>query len=622
MSESSITRRDFLNGLAVGVGGAWTLPHWAHHLDAQDAPYPPALTGLRGAHAGSFEALHRLRDGNFWATAPATTDSGESYDVVIVGAGISGLSAAHFIRAARPNARILLLDNHDDFGGHAKRNEFTIDGRTRVGYGGTQSIDSPKPYSAVARGLLRDLDIDVSRWATDSNPTLYQSLRASTFFDQGHYGRDVLVPRTSRRLDRTFLEAAPLSDTVRRDIERLYTNAPHPWPGSPEIATRRRLARMSYADFLRVVRTVDPGVLPLFQRTPHDLFGLGIDAVSAQDAHGLGLPGFGGMGLGAAPGPGQNHDAMRDPAAEAFYYHFPDGGATLARLLVRRLIPAALPGKSVDDSIHARVDYDRLDRRDTPVRLRLSSPVLRVRSVGAGASERVEVTYARDTTLHTVRADRVIMACWHSMIPYLCPELPAMQRTALSFAVKVPLVYTSVLLRNWESFRTLGVRSINSLNGWHASTSLDIPVTRGGYRPSRQPGGPMVVHASRAACRPGLAARDQHRAGRAELLSTPFATIEATIRSEMQSMLGPGGFDAARDILGITVNRWPHGYSYQYNSLFDDFWFNGTETPCEVARRPFGRITIANADAGAYAYLDGAIDQARRAVDEMLSASS
>jgi spermidine dehydrogenase len=611
-----MTRRDFLNGVAIGVGGAWTLPRWAETLLQDSATYPPARTGMRGSHDGSFEALHQLRDGAFWSSAPVPIDSGETYDVIIVGAGISGLAAAHFLRAARPNARILLLDNHDDFGGHAKRNEFTIDGDTRIGYGGTQSIDSPRPYSDTARELLDDLSIDPGEWAQDSAASIYSGLRPATFFDREHYGKDVLVPRRSQQFDETFLRAAPLTEDAKRDLARLYRNAPHPWPGSSELATRRRLARMSYLDFLRVVRTVDPSVLPLFQNAPHGLFGVGIDAVSAQDAHGIGLPGFGGMELSAKNGPGQNYDAMYSEEKEDFYYHFPDGGATLARLLVRRLIPAALPGRSVNDSIQARVRYDRLDERGAPVRLRLNSPVLRVRSNGPS---QIEVTYATGTTLTSTRASHVIMACWHSMIPYLCPELPETQRAALSFAVKVPIVYTSVLLKNWGAFQKLGVRSINAINGWHANTSLDIAVARGGYEPSRRPSDPMVLHLTRAACRPGLSARDQHRAGRGELLTTSFATIEQSIREELQAMLGPGDFDADRDIRGITVNRWPHGYAYQYNSLFDDFWFNGGETPCEVARKPFGRITIANSDAGAYAYMDGAIDQAKRAVDELLS---
>ncbi|MCU0646397.1 MAG: NAD(P)-binding protein [Gemmatimonadaceae bacterium] len=620
--RDGISRRDFLNGVAVGVGGALHLPRWLDTARAPDAPYPPAQTGMRGAHEGAFEALHALRDGQFWRAAPPVTETGERYDVVIVGAGLSGLAAAHYVRAARPRARILLLDNHDDFGGHAKRNEFTVGDRTLVTYGGTQSIDSPRRYSRVAMAMLDTLGVDVSRWPRDHDAALFEryGLRQATFFDRATFGRDALIAGRRRTPDRAFLDAAPLSATVRRDIERLTTTTQDPWPTLSPQDARARLATMSYRDFLLRVREVDDGVLPLYQTATHGLYGAGIDAVPAQDAHGLELPGFGGMRLGPGPGPGQNYDSIRDPGADDFYYHFPDGNATLARLLVRRLIPAAVPGTTVADSITARVRYDRLDRANAAVRLRLSAPVLRVRHVGAEPTRHVEVTYARGSRLESVRADRVVLACWHSVIPYICPELPEAQRTALDFATKVPLVYTNVLLRNWNAFVTAGVRTVIAPSGWHSYLALDQPVSRGRYTSSASPDAPIVVCCSRSPCRPGLPIREQHRVGRAELLATPFATIERTLRAEFDAMFGPSGFDASRDILAITVNRWPHGYSYQYNSLYDDFWRRGETTPCERARVPFGRITIANADAGAYAYTDGAFDQARRAVDELLSA--
>ena len=127
-----------------------------------------------------------------------------------------------------------------------------------------------------------------------------------------------------------------------------------------------------------------------------------------------------------------------------------------------------------------------------------------------------------------------------------------------------------------------------------------------------------MLHLSKAPCKPGLGAREQHHAGRVELLSTPFETIERRIREQLARTLSDGGFDPADDILAITVNRWPHGYAYQYNSLSDPFWLEGGELPCVVARQRFGRIAIANADAAAYAYTDAAIEQAHRAVQEIL----
>jgi spermidine dehydrogenase len=617
----TITRRDFLNGVAIGLGalGANQLGG-LDALFAQGAAYPPALTGLRGSHAGSFEALHSMRNDGFWKAAPSPQDTREEYDLVVIGAGISGLAAAHFFRKARPDARILILDNHDDFGGHAKRNEFTHNGRTYIGYGGTQSIDSPAPYSAVAKGLISELGIDVASYGKALDAGLYKSLslRPASFFDKETFGADRLVVGDPR--EEAFLAAAPFTDAVKRDLKRLATERFDPLPGLGSREKKARLARMSYADFLTKEWKLDPGVLWLYQTRTHGLFGAGIDAVPAQDAFGLGLPGFAGMGLEAGPGPGQNYDAIRSEEAENYYFHFPDGNASVARSLVRRLIPDAIPGSTAADLVTARADYSKLDRAGASVRLRLSSSVVRVRHVPpAGASTKVDVAYLQGKELKTVTGRAAVLACWHTVIPAICPELPAAQKTALDFAIKVPLVYTNVFIRSWTAFQKLGVQRISTPGLWHTSVGLDFPVTVGSYTHQTNPAEPIVLHLSKAACKPGLPIREQHRAGRRELLATSFETIERSIRDQLGRTLGGGGFDPARDILGITVNRWPHGYAYQYNSLSEDFWLNGGEQPCAVARRPHGRIAIANSDSAAYAYTDAAIDHGHRAVQELLS---
>jgi len=632
--DRRITRRDFLDGVAIAIGGAMAGPRALHAASvraaASQAPggpaarsggYPPALTGLRGSHVGSFEALHALKDGRFWQHAKAPVPTHEEYDLIVVGAGISGLAAAHEFRKRRPDATVLILDNHDDFGGHAKRNEFTYAGETHIGYGGTQSIDSPAPYSPVARALLTELGIDVGGYATVVERGLYPSLglKPGFFFDAATFGADKLVAGNVRTADRAALAETPLSDAARRDLERLVAGKFDPFPDLSQAEKKARLARMSYADFLTGVWKVDPTVAALFQKSTHPLFGAGIDVVPAQDAFGLGLPGFQGMGLDDVPGPGQNYDSRKSTENEPFYFHFPDGNASVARLLVRALIPAAMPGSTAQDVVTARADYARLDEPGSPVHIRLSSPVMRVRHLGTPANaKRVEVAYVDKDTLRSVTGRAVILACWHQVIPFICPELPTAQKEAMAFETKVPLVYTNVLIRDWTAFERLGVSSIATPGLWHDSVSLDMPVSIGSYHHPRAPSQPIVLHLGRALAKPGLPIRQQHLAGRAEIYATSFETIERNVRSDLRRVLGAGGFDPARDIAGLTVNRWPHGYAYQYNSLFDDFWLNGGEQPCEVARRPFGRLAIANADAGAYSYTDAAIDHGHRAVHEIL----
>jgi spermidine dehydrogenase len=323
--------------------------------------------------------------------------------------------------------------------------------------------------------------------------------------------------------------------------------------------------------------------------------------------------------LDPSAGPGQNRDAIRSDEAERYFYHFPDGNSSIARLLVKKLIPDAVPATNATDIVLARTNFAALDRKDNNTRIRLNSTVVRVAHTGeATTAKSVDVAYMRRGQLQSVRAKNCVLACWHVMIPYICAELPKAQKAALSFAVKVPLVYTNVLLRNWKSFEKLGVSAVYAPGSFHSEMNLDLPVSLGDYRCSRRPSEPIVVHMQRVPTQAGLPSRDQHRAGRLDLYNTTFETFERNIRDQMARTLGPGGFDPARDIAAITVNRWPHGYAYEYNSLWDPFWLNGGEQPCVAARQPYGRITIANSDAGAYAYTDGAIDQAHRAVTELL----
>jgi spermidine dehydrogenase len=234
----------------------------------------------------------------------------------------------------------------------------------------------------------------------------------------------------------------------------------------------------------------------------------------------------------------------------------------------------------------------------------------------------VLIGYRQAGRLHRVAGRQAVLACFHAMIPYLVPDLPAPQRAALARNVRTPLVYTNVILRNWHPWIALGAHSISAPMSFHCHVKLDFPVSLGGYRAPRNPSEPIAVHMVHVPGAPnrGLDAREQFRIGRQSLLGMTFADFEERIRDELDRMLGPGGFASGRDIAAITVNRWAHGYAYEYSALWDPEWPDGMR-PCDIARKPFGRIAIANSDAGAYAYTDGAIDQAYRAVRELLASS-
>ena len=593
----SITRRDFLNGVAITIA-AGVAPikllqaaEGGTALAEKTLVYPPALTGLRGNHPGSFEPAHSIaRDGKQYDFANIPLEG--EYDLVIVGAGISGLAAACFYQQLLgADKKILLLDNHDDFGGHAKRNEFTTPDGLRLGYGGSESLQSPRSvYSPVALGLLKALEVNIDELAKGFQQTFYPDLGLSrgVYFDEKHFGVNKVVSgdlghnvaddiprdRLNGRPLAQFIGDFPLDESDKAALLALHEEKTDYLSGMTQAEKDLWMTRNSYTTFLRDKVGLSERAITYFQQRTNDFQAVGIDATACADARLCALPGFGGMNL--TPLDAEEQAELDDP----YIFHFPDGNAGLTRLMVRKLIPQVAPGHTMQDVVLAKFDYSKLDLPEHKVQLRLGSTALQAKKV---------------------------------------PEMPEPQKEALRQNVKAPLVYTKVVIKNWQSFVKLGVHEVYSPAAPYSRVKLDYPVNLGGYEHPKNPDQPMCLHMVYVPTLPGsgLSAREQSRKGRAMILGMPFEQHEQMIREQLQGMLGGAGFNHEQDILAITVNRWSHGYSYITNTLFDD------EEQCdkwiELGRQPVGNITIANSDSDWSPYAHSAIDQAWRAVNELVA---
>jgi spermidine dehydrogenase len=617
MIGDGITRREFIDGFACTVVAGVAAPGLSR---AQDRPalYPPGRTGYVGSRPADFAVAHGVRDGRRYSLDAQPI--AEHYDVVVIGAGIGGLASAHYLRKLKPAARILILDNHDEFGGHARRNEFHVDGRLLLGYGGSESMDSPKMrWTHVARDCVASLGVTLDRFEQAFHANLYPGMGLSSglFFPREIYGVDRLVTgdpvrsvptdvpaaRHNGRPAAAFIADCPLDGAQKARLIALYTGQHDVLSGHGWVAKLKLLRSLSYRDYLSRYFGLDPQCLAMFDGRTLDLFAFKSDAVSAIDAWVCQYPGFQGLGLSLP----KEAEEWNEP----YIYHFPDGNASLARLFVRQLIPSVAAGHSMDDIVTASFDYGRLDQPEQPVRLRLSSTVVALSNSRAG----VDVLYAQGETLTRISATHAVYAGYSAMLPYVCPDLGAAQRTALSRQVRAPMAYVNVAIRNWHAWVKQGVHYVNNPSGFYSNMKLDYPVSLGDYRCPLHPDEPMILHLVHVSWPEGPIAdlRSAWRAGRALLYARTFDEFEFRARDELTRILGPGGFDADRDIAAITVNRWGHGYAYEPISVFD----SQPDRDIELSSARLGRIHFAGTDAAWVAYADRAIDTAHHVAAEI-----
>ncbi len=628
-----ITRRDFLDGVAMMGGMAALSPLHVFGEHTQEelsvGVYPPTLTGLRGNHPGSYDVAHALARGGQRPTQFEEVD--DVYDLVVVGAGISGLTAAYLFRKRfGAAAKILLLDNHDDFGGHARRNEFTADGRTLLGVGGSLNLEQAA-MSDSARSLLEEIGVDFTslRQGIEPDYVIYDPMSShGLYLNASVYGTDRAM---NGQWNLTWAGAGDFQSAIRslqlppsdeQGLINLISGEQDFLPGMSAQEREQFMHSTSYESFLSEHVGLSPGAVQITEPWIKALFGVSVASVSIYEALYTGAPGAAALLPPTSEASDADPENAETQAPEAEnpdadrYPIYPDGNASVARLLVRHLIPAVAAANTEENIVTSTFDYTQLDREGAPVRLRLNSTAVNVRNRDDGL---VDASYVVAGKAQTVRAKHCILAGYGGMVPHLCPELPPAQKESLAYGVKVPFICTNVLLRSGAAVRKAGVSGYQCPGSFYSLVATAPPVSQGNFQPLTKLDDPIVVWMIHAAAPPASgdqSSRDLYRLGRHQLLSMSFEDIEAATLSQLSGMFGATGFNAETDVEGITANRWAHGYAYEYMELHDPAWPEG-EAPHELGRAPIGRISIANSDSEAHAYVQSAIDAAIRAVGEV-----
>ena len=657
--DRRVTRRDFLNATLLGAGGALL---GAHSPAEAAVVRSPVLSSAEPAPPGTGEALawegpggfgdytrshgnmfdmvqtaHAMRDGKFAGVLRHVVDTGETFDVIVVGGGASGLGAAYEV-TQHTRGSCLLLDNHPMWGGEAKRNEFLVDGSRLIGpQGSNQCGVLGSGRGPAFEELWREIGLSplygeymYEPWASGIEPLEiprdnygYQ-LWNDEFASHAHFfrrnGGDVLVMNAFGRK----LEGVPWSDEIKRDMLRARTDPRnyHHSASSNKNDTPSTLSTvvvgddvkewldsMSYEDYLVKVMGLDSAVARYIDPRMAGAIGLGCDVLSAYAAFQISLP-----GMQAFRGGVPNRTFAASPPGST---SFPGGNDGIARHIVKRLVPGAITGgRSFDDVMNNRVRFDALDRPGQSVRIRLGSTVVRVsQRTGSGRGGTVEVVYSKDGRLHMTRGKGVVMANGGWTSKHVVRDLPESYVRAFDDFVKAPMLVANVALHQWRFLYDQGITAVSYEDDFGFTCNVRQPMIVGRHHQPLHPDKPIVLTFYVPFSRPGKSLHDQAADARKEILGTTYREYEMKIRTLMTRLFARSGFDARRDIAGIILNRWGHAYVCPAPGFYTGR--GGRRAAPDVLREPLGHVAFANAELNGHQHIRVALEEGWRAVRQV-----
>ena len=617
-----VTRRDFLNGMLLGAGALLLELPAPLRLFAQSQPsYGFGGIGDYASSSGNtpavINAFQAIQNGDYKSISREIFDTSESYDLVIVGGGLSGLGAAYeFNKSSLKQAKCLIIENHPIFGGAAKRNEFMVQGERLIGPQASNSfgvIDhSGIPGYDIYSELRIPTEFEYGALAPELDPLDFDSTNFGyrLWFDSksiGHYfaGQGQDTPgKWVAGLWENKLAGAPYPEKVRKDFLRWRNITDRQYDGEDY---GRWLDSMTYKDYLEKLLKLDPEITRYTNPVLASVVGLGCDVISAYTAHEVSMPGFPEF---------QGHRSLRN----SHWHSFPGGNDGFSRYFIKALIPDAIEGqKSFGDIQNSQVRFPALDREGNKVRIRLGSSVVHVKHEdGSTPGKSVTVIYRKDGKLYRLKARSVVMACGSRLSRKVVSDLPVNYTAAYDQFHVSPILVANVALTNWRFLYRMGFTACKWSSGFGFGCNIRKPMFVGNYRPPLHPDKPTVLTFYISFHQPGISIEEQGESGRRKLLGTSYAEFESLIVGQIKHLFSDTGFEAKKDIAGIILNRWTYAYVNPQPGFY--FGKDGKPAPRDVIRKPFGRISFAHAELNGHQHWVAAVDEGRRAARQALSA--